>query len=91
MNARHPRNGSRFRDPSLSSKNIAGGQRVGPFLADGTEGRDLVSLRLLSLPRRFERFLASVQHCERQDPATAAAFQRRSGIVTHRASFTPPT
>jgi hypothetical protein len=39
-----------FGEPSLDFiKNIAAGQNIGPFLADGTEGRyPLVSLRLLS-------------------------------------------
>ena len=37
-----------FDEPSLNLTNIAAGQNIGPFLADGTEGRDLVSLRLLS-------------------------------------------
>jgi hypothetical protein len=38
-----------FSEPNLDFiKNIAAGQNIGPFLTDGTEGRDLLSLRLLS-------------------------------------------
>ena len=37
-----------FDERSLNLTNIAAGQNIGPFLTDGTEGRDLVSLRLLS-------------------------------------------
>jgi hypothetical protein len=35
-------------EPSLDLRNIAAGQNIGPFLADGTELRDRISLRLLS-------------------------------------------
>src|SRR5437763_1639895 len=48
-----------FADPSLNLKNIAAGQNVGPFLADATEGRDLVSLRLLSPQCKSAIFLTA--------------------------------
>jgi hypothetical protein len=52
-------NEAAFADPSLNLKHIAAGQNVGPFLADGTEGRDLISLRLLSPQCKSAIFLTA--------------------------------
>src|SRR3954452_15966024 len=46
-------------EPSLDLRNIAPGQKVGPFLADGTELRDRISLRLLSTQFKGAIFLSA--------------------------------
>jgi len=46
-------------EPSLDLRNIAAGQNIGPFLADGTELRDRLSLRLLSTRCKGAIFLSA--------------------------------
>ena len=46
-------------EPSLDLRNIAAGQNIGPFLADGTELRDRLSLRLLLTQCKGAIFLSA--------------------------------
>ena len=46
-------------EPSLDLRNIAAGQNIGPFLADGMELRDRISLRLLSTQCKGTIFLTA--------------------------------
>ena len=62
-------------EPILNLTNIAAGQNIGPFVADGTEGRDsLVSLRLRS-PRCEGTIFLTSSYMDSRPPEKLIAYR----------------